>query len=220
MIRKSASPPKQRVAVQIAYQAAAAQTLATRGATMYSEHKAAQMCAFFLSKVEGGKMSHLKLMKLLYLADRESYRRHGHGISGDAMVSMPYGPALSQTLNHINGHTQSAPGGWDDWIADKADHQVQLKKKNITRRDLKEMSECDMDVMAAVWEKFGGMDWRTISDYTHTHCAEWEDPNGSSKPIDYETILRAVGYSAKHAGEIAAVRREEEAIDMILQRPA
>jgi len=187
---------------------------------MYSEHKAAQMCAFFLSRVKGGRMPHLKLMKLLYLADRESYRRHGYGVSGDAMVSMPHGPVLSQTLDHINGHIQSAPGGWDDWIADKADHQVQLKKKNITRRDLGEMSACDMEVLAAVWKKFGRMDRWTISDYTHKHCAEWEDPNGSSNPIPREKILQAVGYSKKHAKEIAAMRREEEAIDSLLQRPA
>ena len=38
--------------------------------------------------------------------------------------------------------------------------------------------------------------------------------------ITYEVILQAVGYSKKHAKEIAAVRREEEAIDMVLQRPA
>jgi len=187
---------------------------------MYSEHKAAQMCAFFLSKAKGGRMPHLKLIKLLYLADRESYRRYGYGISGDAMVSMPHGPVLSQTLNHINGYIQSAPGGWDDWITDKADHQVQLKKKNITRRDLKEMSECDMEVMAAVWKEFGHMGRWEIRDYTHAQCKEWEDPGGSSLPITYEAILQAVGYSKTHAGEIAEVRREEDAIDSLLQRPA
>ena len=187
---------------------------------MYSEHKAAQMCAFFLSKVDGGKMPHLKLIKLLYLADRESYRRYGYGISGDAMVSMPHGPVLSQTLDHINGYIKSSPGGWRDWLADKADHQVQLKKKNITRRDLKEMSECDIEVMSAVWEKFRRMDQWKISHYTHAHCAEWEDPNGSSRPISREKILQAVGYSAEQAKEIAEERREEDAIDAILQRPA
>jgi len=103
---------------------------------------------------------------------------------------------------------------------DKAGRQVQLKKKNITRRDLKEMSECDMEVMDAVWNEFGHLDQWEIRDYTHTHCAEWEDPGGSSLPITYEVILQAVGYSKKHAKEIAAVRREEEAIDMVLQRPA
>jgi len=186
---------------------------------MYSEHKAAQMGAFFLHEA-GGRMPHLKLMKLLYLAERESYRRHGHGISGDAMVSMPHGPVLSQTLDYINGHIQSAPGGWDDWIADKAERQVQLKKRDITRRDLGEMSAGDVEVLAAVWEQFGRMDQWQISDYTHQRCAEWEDPNGSSKPIARETILQAVGYSKKHAGEIAAARCEEDAIDSLLQRPA
>jgi len=186
---------------------------------MYSEHKAAQMGAFFLAKA-GGKMTHLKLIKLLYLADRESYRRHGYGISGDAMVSMPHGPVLSQTLDHINGYIQSAPGGWDDWVSDKAEHQVQLKKNAVTRRDLGEMSECDVEAMEAVWDKFGRLDQWAISDYTHAHCAEWEDPSGSSKPITREAILRAVGYGKQRAKQIAEARREEYAVDALLQRPA
>jgi len=48
-------------------------------------------------------MNYLKLMKLLYLADRESMRRNGRPISGDRYVSMDHGPVLSQTLNLING---------------------------------------------------------------------------------------------------------------------
>ncbi|MDD9800064.1 MAG: DUF4065 domain-containing protein [Gammaproteobacteria bacterium] len=70
-------------------------------------------------------------------------------------------------------------------MLDKAGRQVQLKKKNITRRDLKEMSECDMEVMDAVWNEFGHLDQWEIRDYTHTHCAEWEDPGGSSLPINH-----------------------------------
>ena len=48
---------------------------------MYEE-KAAQAAALFLLKA-GGPMPHLKLMKLLYIADRESYRRRGSPITGD-----------------------------------------------------------------------------------------------------------------------------------------
>lgn len=49
---------------------------------MFNQRKVAQMAAFLLDHGKG-RMSYLKLMKLLYLADRESMRRHGEAISGD-----------------------------------------------------------------------------------------------------------------------------------------
>ena len=44
---------------------------------MFNERKAAQMAAFFLGQGSGGRLAHLKLMKLLYLADREAVRAFG-----------------------------------------------------------------------------------------------------------------------------------------------
>lgn len=66
--------------------------------TLFNEKRTTQAAAFFLFKA-GGKLPVLKLMKLLYLAERESYRQYGEPISGDNLVSMPHGPVLSQTLN-------------------------------------------------------------------------------------------------------------------------
>ena len=80
---------------------------------MFNERKAAQMAAFFLGQLLDRKMPHLKLMKLLYLSDREAVRAFGWPISGDRLVSMPHGPVLSQTLNLMDGDVESQPGGWE-----------------------------------------------------------------------------------------------------------
>jgi uncharacterized phage-associated protein len=58
---------------------------------MFDDRRVAQMAAYLLSR-EKGRMNHLKLMKLLYLADRESMKRHGQPISGDRFVAMDHGP--------------------------------------------------------------------------------------------------------------------------------
>ena len=55
-------------------------------------------------------MSHLKLMKLLYLADREGVHQLGYLLSGDR-PAVPHGPVLSMTLNLIDGDVESADGG-------------------------------------------------------------------------------------------------------------
>ena len=65
---------------------------------MFNEQRVAQMAAYLLGRARG-HTKYLKLMKLLYLADRESMKRHGHPISGDRYVSMEHGPVLSHTLN-------------------------------------------------------------------------------------------------------------------------
>ena len=65
---------------------------------MYSERRTAQMAAFMLIRC-GGQMSHLKLMKLLYLADREAVKRYGRSISEDYAVAMPHGPLANSRLD-------------------------------------------------------------------------------------------------------------------------
>jgi len=180
---------------------------------MYNERKAAQMAAFLLHK-RGGRMSHLKLMKLLYLADREAMQRYGMPISGDRMVAMPHGPVLSMTLNHMDGDIKSSPGGWDDWISDKENHELALARP-VSREMLDELSEADLEVLEAVWARFGHMSRWQIRDLTHTHCPEWHDPNGSSLPIPYEDVFAAFGRSAEEAKELSARIEAERTLDKL-----
>lgn len=154
---------------------------------MFKERRVAQMAAYLLSLGEG-RMKHLKLIKLMYLADRESMKRHGQPISGDRYVSMGLGPVLSQTLDLINGAAEFSEGDWNHWIADKADYAVSLKRKAV-RAALDELSDVDLDVLRDVYGKFGRKSGWDLVDYTHRYCAEWKDPNGSSVPIGYEDIL-------------------------------
>ena len=49
---------------------------------MFSEEKVAQMAAYLLIK-RGGRMPYLKLMKQLYLANRQSMIRHGSMMGED-----------------------------------------------------------------------------------------------------------------------------------------
>src|SRR6266487_2727273 len=67
----------------------------------FNEKKAAQVAAFFLHRARG-ELEILKLMKLMYLAERASYKKFGEPLIGDKLVSMDNGPVLSITLNHMN----------------------------------------------------------------------------------------------------------------------
>lgn len=180
---------------------------------MFNERKVAQMAAFLLAK-GGDRMPHLKLMKLIYLSDREAMGRYGFPISGDCIVAMPHGPVLSMTLNLMDGDVESSPGGWDSLISDKENYELSLKS-SVTRSDLDELSQADIDVLEAVWAQFGHMGKYEIRDYTHDHCPEWTDPKGSSYPIPYEKVFHALGRSKDVATELSARIEAGRSLDKI-----
>lgn len=179
---------------------------------MFNERKVAQMAAYLLKK-RGGCMAHLKLMKLLYLADREAMVRYGVPISGDRVVSMPHGPVLTMTLNLMDGDVESSPNGWDAWISDKANNELSLNP-DLTDADFDELSQADIEVLEDVWAKFGKMTRWEIRDYTHT-LPEWEDPHGSSIPIPHRKILMALGCSPEAANQLCTEIEAERAIDKL-----
>jgi uncharacterized phage-associated protein len=172
------------------------------------------MSAFFGQK-QGGVINVLKLTKLLYLADRESLRRYGHPITYDLPVSMPHGPVLSRTLDLLNGFVGGAEGAqWDEWIEGRSGHDVAVKR-GFTSQDLDELSEVDLKVLELVWHQFGPMDQWTLRKWTHDNCPEWEDPKGSSKPIDEVVRLRSVGMSADQAQALAEEIQAERRLDAL-----
>lgn len=165
---------------------------------MFNAKPPAQMAAFFAQK-EGGSINVLKLMKLLYLADRESIRMHGVPISFDYMVSMPHGPVLSNAYELTSGMVGGEEGrDWEQWIRDCEHYNVEVVR-DFSRDDLDHLSDTDIEVLANIWDRFGRYGKWQLRDYTHNHCGEWEDPHGSSKPIAYETLLRELGSSPDEA---------------------
>lgn len=165
--------------------------------SLFDERKAAQAAACLLHKA-GGKLPLLKLMKLMYLAERLSIQRYGDTITGDDFVAMKNGPVLSMTLNHVNGLVKSAPDGWDKWIADRSEHMVALTDESMVRSpeaDLLALSDTDLECLTETWDKFGHWDRWALVEYTHSDaCPEWQDPGTSSRPIPHARVLKAVGY--------------------------
>ncbi len=148
----------------------------------------------------------IKLVKLMYLAERLSLQRYGEPLTGDRLVAMPNGPVLSMTYDHINGALPSVEGGWETWIADRAGHVVALRDESKVRspeQDLLRLSDSDLEVLGEIWAQFGHWDRWDLVKYTHSDaCPEWEDPDGSSRPISYETLFAKLGYTSEQASSL------------------
>ncbi|MBU6994252.1 MAG: SocA family protein [Ferrovum myxofaciens] len=170
----------------------------------FDAKKAAEVAAFFLLKARerDASITVLKLMKLMYLAERKSYQQYGAPIVGDDLFSMPHGPVLSNTLNLINSAPEERQGGdhWDALIAERDSGKymcLQPDARINSTDDLLQLSDADVEILELVWYEFGNFSAHKLRDYTHDHanCPEWEDPNGSSIPISMNVMLESMGYS-------------------------
>ncbi|MCD6681163.1 MAG: SocA family protein [Burkholderiaceae bacterium] len=185
-------------------------------APLFNEIRTAQAAAFLLFRA-GGKLPLIKLVKLLYLAERLSLKKYGEPITGDKLVSMPHGPVLSMTYDLINGALPSVDGGWESWISDRASHMVALRDRSRIRSpetDLLHLSESDLEVLNEVWNEFGHWDRWDLVRYTHSEaCPEWEDPEGSSRPILHEILFQKLGYSSEEAAALTERLREQSCLN-------
>lgn len=183
---------------------------------LYNEKKAAQAAAFFLLSAQEA-MPIVKLMKLLYLAERRSYEKYGQPMVGDRLVSMPHGPVLSQTLNHLNGMLPSCDGGWDSWMSDRAGHLVALAQQvpPVSMNGLLELSDADAEILTEIWDSFGHMTEWELRDYTHDHCPEWKDPDGSMIPIKFEDLFRALNLTNDQSREYLSRLKDQNNINAV-----
>lgn len=181
---------------------------------MFSEEKVAQMAAYLLSK-GGGRMAYLKLIKLLYLSDRQSMDTHGDSISGDRFVAMKHGPVLSQTYDLVkNGGEEES--GWNHWIRGADNYEVALKPQTISVVDLDELSEADIEILDSIMAEFGHMTKYQIRDFTHDNCAEWQDPGCTSVAITPYATFTALGRTPAVATVLQERIFEREQLDRTL----
>lgn len=177
--------------------------------SLFDETKACDVAAFFLSK-SGGHMSMIKLMKLMYLAERESLNELHFPLLGDNLVSMNNGPVLSKTYDLMKRKVNHLT--WCEKISIKdAAHNIKLLKPIREMDDLLELSRNEIKLLNKIWEKFGHFSHSSLIEYTHgSHCPEWRHPNGSTLPIRYEDILKSFKLDRDTIKDIINSIAEEE----------
>ncbi|RLT35819.1 MAG: DUF4065 domain-containing protein [Chloroflexi bacterium] len=167
---------------------------------VFDERKAAQAAAKLL-QLRGGTMPYIKLMNLLYLANRQSLLEIGYPITGDRLVSLDRGPILSKVLDFITWGDFDANSAWPEYVSPKNGYDVSLNAE--IERDFDHLSEYEIGVLTEVDARFGHLEWRVLVKFTH-ELPEWIDPHGSSIDIDVRTILESAGKSAAEVEEVAS----------------
>lgn len=171
---------------------------------IFNERKATQAAAFFVKKA-GGEINYMKLIKLLYLADRESLKRWGFPIAGGRYVSMDNGPVTSPIYDAVK--SEAAFPVWKSCFR-KAGYDLCL----VSEPEPDDLSRADLEVLEFIERQFCAKnEWELVL-YTHQHCPEWADPQGSSIPILPDEILQKVG---KTEAEIEAIGKELAKLSLV-----
>jgi uncharacterized phage-associated protein len=177
----------------------------------FNEKKATQVAALLIQLRGSQKMKYLKLLKLVYLIDRESLARWGRPLSTDRHVSMDKGPVPSRIYNLIT-EEQLKSGVWSAHIQTVPGYDVQL----LSDPGNDELSQAEDDLIREVFQMHGHKNrWRLVEELHQV--PEWRDPDGSMIPISIRDILTAVG---KTPDEISEIERQIEAdvfADSVLQ---
>lgn len=142
--------------------------------------------AALLLHLDGERMDWIRLLKLLYISDREMLATTGQSITGDTGYAMKHGPVLTRIYDFMKGFGDDVTE-WEKFIRSEG-HAVLL----IAEPGRDELSRAEVEKLREVTERFRNTgDW---DDSQHTHdFPEWKSNfhGGGASPIPWEDILRA-----------------------------
>lgn len=179
---------------------------------MFDLEKLTQSVAYLLRKYNG-QLNYTKLIKLMYLADKEAMRRQSATITGDDYFSLNMGPVASRLYNLIKGEGEpAAQKVWNELFEVKEEYNIAVLKNDVPRDWI---SDFEIDILDDVDSRFHNMEWNELVNWTHdpANCPEWKNPHGSSIPITKEDMMKAVGFDDEYIAfviEDDAIYEEEE----------
>jgi uncharacterized phage-associated protein len=132
----------------------------------------------------GGKTSYLRLVKLVYLADRESIVKRGIPIAGGSYFLMRKGPVIGEIMNFAK--QRNAPN-WRETISVRRGHEIALK----TIPTFHLLSPRELQIVDEVVAQHAHQDVDELVQWCHDNCPEVENVTAGRREISIEQILSA-----------------------------
>ncbi len=170
----------------------------------FNTMKSIQAAAVLLNR-HAGRMTRLRLVKLLYIADRESIAETLRPVTGDDIVAMDHGPVPTRIYRLICRRDAESPL-WDTYIEQQGDRDLVL----IADPGQGKLSRYELGKLGEVADRYRDLKDYKIADITHDF-PEWErnqPPEGSKQDISLTDILEASGLS----GYRDRILAEEQAV--------
>lgn len=150
----------------------------------YNRKKAIHVLLWFLNK-HCGKLNRVKLVKLVFFADREHLAKYGRPIVGGNYYALPYGPVCSELLTDIQDSDSDATLPFEN-----DSHDICSLESHVNEDIL---SESDIEVLETIEREYGIHDPFKLSDITHELKAyKKNDPEAKGVgrlPLSYEDFF-------------------------------
>lgn len=150
----------------------------------------------------------MRILKLLYLADRKALEEWERPITNDLYFSMNYGQVLSKTYNLMKDESHSEI--WDEYIESLKYYYICLKKPV----SLKKLSQAEVELLNQIFAEYGKYDERELG--RRTKGPEYVNPKGSSIPTPIEKLLRVLGNDEEDIKRIILELESDASIDAVL----
>ncbi len=174
-----------------------------------NEKKATAAVARLLEK-SGGETECLRLIKLIYLADRDSIIRRGVPIVGGRYFSMRCGPTIGAVMNFVN--RECVAPKWADHISPRKGNILKL----TAPPDYGSLSQSEIDILDGVVEEHASRTTTALVRWCHHYCPEYERVFWGRKSIEVESILRAGGKTADKIHKVVKEAEELAELDAVL----
>ncbi|NQU77379.1 SocA family protein [Candidatus Falkowbacteria bacterium] len=157
------------------------------------DHKKATQAINFLARKEGGKIDKLKVIKLIWLADRYHLRKYGRPIVNDIYFAMPYGPVASSVKDLTSFNFLGDDGdGEEKYLSEYLKQEPGHKISSIKESDTDVFSETDIETLDKIYEKYGSYKASQLVKISH-EFPEWKK---FKRALEARTITRGpISYS-------------------------
>lgn len=160
----------------------------------FSTKKIVQAVGVLLREARG-RMEYLRLLKLLYIADREHLQSFLHPIVGTRLVAMKNGPLHSEVYNLVKGEHVASPL-WSEFIR-RDGHEIELLKDP----GVSELSVAEIRTLTSTSDHYRTLSEWDIVEVTHDF-PEWianypNEDEDTSCTISFVSLLDALDFQEK-----------------------
>jgi uncharacterized phage-associated protein len=140
---------------------------------MIEIHTIIEVIYYILNKI--GPADKLKLVKLIYLADKCHLIRYGRTITNDDYYAMEHGPVgttVKDFLSDNSAFQSSEENKFESKLIQKID-EYKFKCKQIEYK-IKWLSQSDIEILDFIIKEFGSLSSGRLIEYTHNY-PEWKN---------------------------------------------
>lgn len=155
------------------------------------DYKKATQAINFLAQKEGGQIDKLKLIKLIYLADRYHLRRYGRPMVNDEYLAMPLGP-VGSSVKDIAEFSSFLDDAERDYAGTYLKRGDAHKVVSIADVDTNVFSKSELEALDFAYGEFGNTTASKLVDITHRY-PEWDKFKSALQ--SKETTRQAMSYT-------------------------